>query len=78
MIADNPMADRDGEYVYHSQQPRFLAKRIYDDSTTDFKIVDDIDNMAAFFKNDPGRIAKLMSRLGDWYVSYLKWEDDNE
>lgn len=78
MIADNPMADPEGEYVYHSQQPRFLAKRVYDDPTTDFKIVDDIDNMLQFFKADAGKIAKLMSRLGDWYNSYLKWEDEQD
>lgn len=78
MIADNPMADPEGEYVYHSQQPRFLAKRVYDNPTTDFIIVDDIDNMAVFFKGDASKIAKLMSRLRDWYYSYLKWENDQD
>lgn len=23
------------------------------------------------------KLAKIMSRMGDWYHSYLKWEDDN-
>lgn len=77
MIADNPMADPHGEYVYHSQQPRFLAKRVYDNPTTDFEIVDDIDNMGNFFKSDVSKIAGLMRRLGDWYVAYLKWENEN-
>lgn len=22
------------------------------------------------------KLAKLMSRMGDWYHAYLKWEDD--
>lgn len=77
LIADNPMAEPDGEYVYHSQQPRFLAKRVYDNPTTYFIIVDEIDNMTAFFKGDVSKIAKLMNRLGDWYFSYLKWEEEN-
>lgn len=68
MIAENPMAENGIEYVYHTQQPRFLAKRVFDNPTTDFEIVDDIDNMAAFFKTDPMKVAGLMRRLGDWYV----------
>ena len=76
MIAENPMAEPEGEYIYHSQQPRFLAKRVYDNPTTDFIIVDEIDNMNTFFKGDAGKIAKLMSRLGDWYSAYSKWEEE--
>lgn len=77
MLAENPMAEPDGEYVVHTQQPRFIAKRVYGNPTTDFEIVDDIDNIGEFFKNDPSKAAKLMSRMGDWYVAYLKWEEEN-
>ncbi|MBE7443056.1 MAG: hypothetical protein HS119_11440 [Flavobacteriales bacterium] len=26
---------------------------------------------------DADTLAKIMSRMGDWYHSYLKWEDNN-
>ena len=77
MIAENPMAEYGQEYVYHTQQPRFLAK-ITEDSLSQFEIVDDIDNMLLFFNNDPGKVAGLMRRLGDWWVSYIKWEENHE
>lgn len=72
------MADLEGEYVVHTQQPRFIAKRVYDNSATYFEIVDEIDSIGEFFKGDVSKAAKLMSRLGDWYVAYLKWEEENE
>ncbi len=77
IIAENPMAEPDAEYILHTQQPRFLAKRVHDNPTTDFEIVDDIDNMAVFFKNDSTKVAGLMRRLGDWYVAFINWEEDN-
>ncbi len=77
MICENPMAEYGTEYVLHTQQPRFLAKKVYDNPTTDFEIVDDIDNMASFFSGDPGKVAKLMSRLGDWWITYVNWEEEN-
>lgn len=72
------MADPGGEYIYHSQLPRFLAKRVTDNPLSDFEIVDDIDNMGAYFKGDVSKVAGLMRRLGDWYVSYLNWENDKD
>ena len=77
MIADNIMADPDNEYIYHSQKPRFLAKYTPDDPLSHFAIVDDIDDMANFFNYDAGKLAGLMRRLGDWFVAYLKFEEEN-
>lgn len=77
MIAENPMAEPDAEYVLHTQQPRFLAKRVHQNPTTDFDIVMEIDDMAKFFNNDVSKIAGLMRRLGDWYVAFIKWEEEN-
>lgn len=76
-IADNPMADPGIEYVYHSQKPRFLARYTPDDPLSHFAIVDDIDNMAAFFNGDVTKVAGLMRRLGDWFVAYCKWEEEH-
>lgn len=74
MIAENPMAEPGEEYVIHTQRPRFIAKRVYDNPATDFEIVDEIDNIVTAFAGDPQKIAGLMSRLGDWYATYLKWK----
>lgn len=78
MIAFNPMADLSGEYVYHTQEPRFLAKRVYGNPVTDFEIVQEIDHIGDFYKNDVTRMAGLMRRLGDWYIAYKTWEKKNE
>lgn len=77
MICMNEMAEPDSEYILHTQEPRFLAKRVHDNPTTDFEIIIEFDSIAKFFNNDPMKLAKLMSRMGDWYVTYLKWEEDN-
>jgi len=75
MIVRNPMAEPDAIYVYHSQQPRFLAKYTPGAPMSDFKIMDDIDDMAAFFGNDADKIAGLMRRLGDWFVAENKYQN---
>jgi hypothetical protein len=77
MICENPMAEPDEEYILHTQEPRFLAKRVYENPTTDFEIVMEIDNMAAYMNNDVSKLAKLMSRMGDWYISYQNWLNEN-
>lgn len=76
MIAGNPMAEYGVEYVIHTQDPRFIAKRVYDNPESDFEIVQGIDDMANFFKDDPQKLAGLMRRLGDWYVSYCEWDKE--
>lgn len=78
MVAENPMAEPDVEYVIHTQEPRFIAKRVYDNPGTDFEIVVEIDNMNVFFKGDALKMAGLMRRLGDWWVAYLKWEETQD
>lgn len=77
MIAENPMAEYGAEYVLHTQEPRFLAKRVYDNPLSDFEIVMEIDNIGEYFKGDVSKEAKLMSRLGDWWVTYINWEEQN-
>lgn len=74
MIAENPMAEYGVEYVIHTQQPRFIA-RLIEWHESSFEIVDEIDDMAVFFKGDVSKIAGLMRRLGDWWVAYCNWEE---
>lgn len=75
MIAQNPMAEPGAEYVLHTQKPRFLAKKLVDNPVTDFDVIDDIDNIAAFYNHDLIKAAGLMRRLGDWYLSYCKFKE---
>lgn len=77
LIAENPMAESDVEYVIHTQEPRFIAKRVYENPGTDFEIVQEIDDMNTFFKGDLQKMASLMRRLGDWWVAYINWEEEN-
>lgn len=71
------MAEPDAVYVYHSQQPRFLAKYTPGGPMSDFDIVDDIDNMGKFFNNDVNKLAGLMRRLGDWFVAEREFQRKN-
>lgn len=71
------MAEYGVEYVIHTQEPRFIAKYTPDGTMSDFEIVQEIDNISAFFGGDVKKIAGLMRRLGDWFVAYCKWEEEN-
>lgn len=77
MIAENPMAEFGVEYVVHTQEPRFIAKKVYNNPTSDFEIVMEIDNLSIFFAGRPERMAALMRRLGDWWKAYITWEENN-
>jgi hypothetical protein len=68
----------DVEYVYHSHKPRFLAKRVYDHPKLDFEIIDEIDNISVFYKDNANGIVELLDELGEWYDHYLDWEEEQE
>lgn len=71
------MAEPNAEYVMHTQKPRFIAKYTPGGPMSDFEIMDEIDNIAEFMNNDPIKVAALMRRLGDWFMAYCKWEEEN-
>lgn len=79
LASTNPMVDEHSFYITHTQKPRFLAKHTPGNPLSEFEIIDDIDNMSAFFNNDPIKLAGLMRRLGDWFVAYCNWckQQDN-
>jgi len=52
-------------YVVHTQEPRFIAKYTPENTLSHFEIVMEIDS----FGIDVMKIASLMRRLGDWFVS---------
>ncbi|ATL46132.1 hypothetical protein COR50_02535 [Chitinophaga caeni] len=81
MIADDPVTDPENEYIFHTQAPRFFAKRVEEDEETAYiDIVHELDDVEAYFKNDPEKKAALIEELEDWYYSYMEWldEDDDE
>lgn len=65
-IAENPMADPEGVYIYHSQKPRFLAKV----ESNVIEIIDDIDNMTEYYSGNMDKVDGLINRVNDWYKSY--------
>lgn len=73
MIAKNPMADPDGVYIYHSREPRFLAKV----ENNAFEVVDDIDEMTAYYKGNVDKVQGLFLAMGKWYVAYRIYKKKN-
>lgn len=79
MIADDPVTDPDNEYIFHTEQPRFFAKRVEEDEESAYiDIVHEIDNVEEFFKNDPAKKEELLDELESWYYAYLEWLDEDE
>jgi len=79
MIADDPVTDPDNEYIIHTQEPRFIAKRIDDDEeNAHIDIVEEIDDVAGFFENDQVRLQVLLDELGEWYNDYMDWLEEDE
>ncbi len=79
MSADDPVNDPDNVYIIHTQQPRFIAKRVEDeDENTHIDIVEEIDDVEGFFKNDPEKKETLLEELEAWYYDYMDWLEDDE
>jgi hypothetical protein len=66
MVAKNPMADPDGVYIYHTRQPRFLAKV----ENNVFEVVDDIDEMTTYYNGNADKVQGLFKAMGKWYIAY--------
>lgn len=79
MIADDPVTDPDNEYIFHTEQPRFFAKRVEEDEDNAYiDIVAEIDNVEEFYKDAPGKKQELLDQLEEWYYSYLEWLEEDE
>ena len=79
MICDDPVTDPDNEYIFHTQEPRFVAKRIDDDDdNAHIDIVEEIDDVAGFFENDTVQLQALLDELGEWYNEYMDWLEEDE
>lgn len=78
MIADDPITDPDNEYIFHTEKPRFFAKRVEEDEETAYiDIVEELDNVDEFFHNDPDKKQELLEQLEEWYYSYMEWLDED-
>lgn len=70
LIAENPLVDINRVYVIHTRFPHFIAR--LEDDQQNFTIAWIESN-----EMDVMRMASLMRRLGDWYVTYCNWEDNH-
>ena len=78
MIADDPITDPDNEYIFHTEKPRFFAKRVEEDEETAYiDIVEELDNVDEFFHNDPEKKQALLEQLEEWYYSYMEWLEED-
>lgn len=78
MIADDPITDPDNEYIFHTEKPRFFAKRVEEDEETAYiDIVEELDNVDEFFHNEPDKKQELLEQLEEWYYSYMEWLDED-
>ena len=79
MIADDPINDPDNEYIFHTEKPRFFAKRVEEDEDTAYiDIVSEIDNVEEFFKGNPEGKEELIEQLEEWYYKYMDWLEEDE
>jgi hypothetical protein len=78
LIADDPVTDPENEYIFHTEKPRFFAKRVEEDEETAYiDIIHEIDSVEEFYKNSPEKKQELLEQLEDWYYSYMEWLDDD-
>ncbi|MBC9910535.1 hypothetical protein [Chitinophaga varians] len=78
LIADDPVTDPENEYIFHTEKPRFFAKRVEEDEETAYiDIVEEIDDVEAFYKDSPEKKQELLEQLEDWYYSYMEWLEDD-
>ena len=76
LSCDNFMEDSDGEYVLHTQEPKFLAK--WNDENEGFDIVDEYDNISDFFSGDETKITTLFEAMAEWFMDYDEWLDEED
>ncbi|RFM26239.1 hypothetical protein [Deminuibacter soli] len=75
LVCDNFMDDEDGEYVLHTQAPKFLAR--WNDDTETFDIVAEYDNISEHFGGDKEKLISFMEEMVNWYEDYDEWLEEN-
>ncbi|TDX01810.1 hypothetical protein [Dinghuibacter silviterrae] len=75
LSCDNFMEDEDGEYVLHTEAPRFLAK--WNEEEEGFDIVAEFEDITAHFNGDEDKITGLFEEMATWYSEYDEWLDQD-
>lgn len=75
LSCDNFMEDEDGEYVLHTESPRFLAK--WNEEEEGFDIVAEFEDITAYFNGDEDKITSLFEEMSVWYGEYDEWLDQD-
>jgi len=75
LSCDNFMEDEDGEYVLHTQSPRFLAK--WNEEEESFEIVAEFDDITEFYNGDEEKATGLFQEMSDWFLEYDEWLDND-
>lgn len=93
LIAENPVVDDGRVFVIHMRDPVIITEafhfalsqeREWLECKSKFEIGATVDYpgelivLGAVFVAPGEDYEKIMSRMGDWYHNYLKWEDDEE
>lgn len=74
-MADQAQGREPVEYILHTRFPRFLAKVMPQrDGSNQIIVIEEYDAMPA---DNPLKVAGLMRRMGDWFVAYCQWEEEN-
>jgi hypothetical protein len=75
LSCDNFMEDEDGEYVLHTQAPKFLAK--WNEEEESFDIVAEFDDISKYYNSDEDKITALFQEMAEWYTEYDEWLDQD-
>lgn len=73
LSCDNFMEDEEGEYVLHTEAPRFLAK--WNEGDEGFDIVAEFDDISEFYGGNEDKITSLFQEMSEWFVEYDEWLD---
>jgi hypothetical protein len=90
LLCENPMIEGAPVFLLHTRKPRFLARVDYIElsnlpakAAADGEILTylnpdgllEVYHLHIFDKIDPEETKGALTRMGDWYIAYLKWED---
>lgn len=92
LIAENPLVDDGRVFIVHMRDPVIIAEAFHFELDQEeewmgckskFTIGATVDYPgelialgAVFVADVSDDLPKIMSRMGDWYHAYLKWEDE--
>lgn len=92
LIAENPIVNDGRVFIVHMRDPVIIAEAFHFDLSQEKEWMDCKSKFAVgasvnypgelivlgaiFMSAQSNDLPKIMSRMGDWYYNYLKWEDE--